>query len=125
MEPIELEVIMRDRTKDGVSGVTQSITNLEQTMEQATASFIADYDRQVEAVKRLENQIQSLRGKLDTLSAGTLADGLKVELNIAISNLSESKGELASLNTIMQAGIATAGLLGAEKEKLARVEANL
>ena len=113
MEPIELEVIMRDRTKDGVSGVTQSITNLEQTMEQATASFIADYDRQVEAVKRLENQIQSLRGKLDTLSAGTLADGLKVELNIAISNLSESKGELASLNTIMQAGIATAGLLGA------------
>ena len=50
---------------------------------------------------------------------------MKVELNIAISNLSESKGELASLNTIMQAGIATAGLLGAEKEKLARVEANL
>ena len=42
MEPIELEVIMRDRTKDGVSGVTQIITNLEQTMEQATASFIAD-----------------------------------------------------------------------------------
>ena len=56
MEPIELEVIMRDRTKDGVSGVTQSITNLEQTMEQATASFIADYDRQVEAVKRLETK---------------------------------------------------------------------
>lgn len=121
MEPVELETIMRNRAGNGSAGNSQNPSGMEQSMD----TFTAGYDKQIETVKQLEQQLESLKTKLDSLPSGALSKGLNAGMGLAVTNLENAKRALTDLNKIVSAGTTAADLFGAQQQKIATIEATL
>lgn len=98
MEPVELTIIMRNQTKEGLNEITRDTTKVGQTVEQVTADFKARMKEQSEVVKQVEADIKSLEKQLEKASPGKIKMQLTADLEAAKKVLAEEKGELALLD---------------------------
>lgn len=97
MKPVELEIIMRDSTKEGMRSVEQGVGNVGKTVEQVTAEFKARMQEQSAVVKQVEADIKALEKQLEKTSPGKAKMELTADLNAAKQVLAEEKGELDAL----------------------------
>lgn len=97
MKPVELEIIMRDSTKEGMRSVEQGVGNVGKTVEQVTADFKARMQEQSAVVKQVEADIKALEKQLEKTAPGKAKMELTADLNAAKQVLAEEKGELEAL----------------------------
>nr|WP_302830028.1 hypothetical protein [uncultured Bacteroides sp.] len=97
MEPVELTIITRNQTKEGLEEIMRDTSKVGKTVEQVTADFKARMMEQSEVVKQVEADIKSLEKQLEKAAPGKAKMELTAELNEAKKVLAEEKGELASL----------------------------
>ncbi|MEL5894174.1 hypothetical protein AAE250_11785 [Bacteroides sp. GD17] len=97
MEPVELTIITRNKTKEGLNEIARDTSKVGQTVEQVTDDFKARMKEQSEAVKQVEADIKSLEKQLENAAPGKAKMELTAELNAAKKVLAEEKGELAAL----------------------------
>lgn len=98
MEPVELTIIMRNQTKEGLNEIVRDTTKVEQTVEQVTADFKARMKEQSEVVKQVEADIKSLEKQLEKAAPGKAKMQLTADLEAAKKVLAEEKGELTLLD---------------------------
>ena len=97
MEPVELTIITRTETKEGLDEIARDTTKVGKTVEQVTADFKARMKEQSEVVKQVEADIKSLEKQLGKASPGKTKMQLAADLEAAKKVLAEEKGELALL----------------------------
>ena len=97
MEPVELTIITRNKTKEGLNEIARDTSKVGQTVEQVTADLKESMKEQSEAVKQVEADIKSLEKQLENAAPGKAKMELTAELNAAKKVLAEEKGELAAL----------------------------
>lgn len=97
MEPVELKIITRNETKEGLEEIVRDTGKVGRTVEEVTADFKARMKEQSDVVKQVEADIKSLEKQLGKASPGKAKMELTAELNTAKKVLEEEKGELASL----------------------------
>lgn len=97
MEPVELTVITRNKTKEGLDEIIRDTSRVGQTVEQVTAAFKARMKEQSEVVKQVEADIKSLEKQLSKAAPGKAKMELTADLNEAKKVLEEEKGALALL----------------------------
>lgn len=98
MEPVELTIIMRNQTKEGLNEIVRDTTKVGQTVEQVTADFKARMKEQSEVVKQVEADIKSLEKQLEKAAPGKTKMQLTADLEAAKKVLAEERGELALLD---------------------------
>lgn len=97
MEPVELTIITRNKTKEGLDEIARDTTKVGKTVEQVTADFKARMKEQSEVVKQVEADIKSLEKQLKKAAPGKAKMAVVADLEAAKKVLAEEKGELASL----------------------------
>lgn len=97
MEPVELTIITRNKTKEGLDEIARDTTKVGKTVEQVTADFKARMKEQSEVVKQVEADIKSLEKQLKKAAPGKAKMAVLADLEAAKKVLAEEKGELASL----------------------------
>lgn len=97
MEPVELNIITRNKTKEGLNEIIRDTSKVGKTVEQVTADFKEKMKEQSEAVKQVEKDIAALEKQLEKAAPGKAKLELTAELNAAKKVLAEEKGELALL----------------------------
>lgn len=97
MEPVELTVITRNKTKEGLDEIIRDTSKVGRTVEQVTADFKARMQEQSDVVKQVEADIKSLEKQLSKASPGKAKMELAADLEVAKKVLAEEKGELALL----------------------------
>lgn len=97
MEPVELTIITRNKTKEGLEEIVRDTSRVGKTVEEVTAAFKARMKEQSEVVKQVEADIKSLEKQLGKATPGKAKLELTAELQTAKKVLAEEKGELASL----------------------------
>lgn len=97
MEPVELTIITRNKTKEGLDEIVRDTSKVGQTVEQVTADFQARMNEQSNAVKQVEADIRSLEKQLEKASPGKGKTELTADLEAAKKVLAEEKGELSLL----------------------------
>lgn len=97
MEPVELTIITRNKTKEGLDEIIRDTSRVGQTVEQVTAVFKARMKEQSEVVKQVESDIKSLEKQLSKAAPGKAKMELTADLNEAKKVLEEEKGALALL----------------------------
>lgn len=97
MEPVELTLITRNKTKEGLDEIIRDTSKVGQTVEQVTADFQARMNEQSNAVKQVEADIRALEKQLEKASPGKMKTELTADLEAAKKVLAEEKGELALL----------------------------
>ena len=97
MEPVELTIITRNKTKEGLDEIVRDTSKVGQTVEQVTADFQARMNEQSNAVKQVEADIRALEKQLEKASPGKSKMELTADLAAAKKVLAEEKGELALL----------------------------
>lgn len=98
MEPVELTIITRNKTKEGLDEIARDTTKVGKTVEQVTADFKARMKEQSEVVKQVEADIKSLEKQLAKAAPGKAKMGISAELEAAKKVLAEEKGALALLD---------------------------
>ena len=97
MEPVELTIITRNKTKEGLAEINKDLDKTGRTVEEVAANFKARMKEQADAVKQVEKDIASLEKQLGKVAPGKAKMELTAELNAAKKVLAEEKGELALL----------------------------
>ena len=97
MEPVDLTIVMRNKTKEGFAEINRDLGNTGRTVEQTAADFKARMKEQADAVKQVEKDIAALEKQLGKAAPGKAKMELTAELNAAKKVLAEEKGELALL----------------------------
>lgn len=97
MEPVELTIITRNQTKEGLNEIIRDTNKVGQTVEQVTADFKARMKEQSDVVKQVEADIKALEKQLEKAAPGKSKMALAVDLEEAKKVLAEEKGELALL----------------------------
>lgn len=97
MEPVELTIITRNQTKEGLSEIIRDTNKLGQTVEQVTADFKARMKEQSDVVKKVEADIKALEKQLEKAAPGKGKMALAADLEAAKKVLAEEKGELVLL----------------------------
>lgn len=97
MEPVELTIITRNKTKEGLTEINKDLDKTGRTVEEVAANFKARMKEQADAVKQVEKDIASLEKQLGKVAPGKAKMELTAELNAAKKVLAEEKGELALL----------------------------
>lgn len=97
MEPVELTIITRNKTKEGLDEIARDTTKVGKTVEQVTADFKARMKEQSEVVKQVEADIKSLEKQLKKAAPGKAKMAVVADLEAAKKVLAEEKGELAAL----------------------------
>lgn len=97
MEPVELTIITRNQTKEGLNEIIRDTASVGRTVEQVTADFKARMKEQGKVIKQVEADIKSLEKQLEKAAPGKAKLELTLELNEAKKVLAEEKGELALL----------------------------
>ena len=97
MEPVELTIITRNKTKEGLNEIVRDTSKVGRTVEQVTADFKARMKEQSEVVKQVEADIKSLEKQLERAAPGKAKLELTTELNTAKKVLAEEKGALTDL----------------------------
>lgn len=97
MEPVELTIITRNKTKEGLAEINKDLDKTGRTVEEVAANFKARMKEQADAVKQVEKDIASQEKQLGKVAPGKAKMELTAELNAAKKVLAEEKGELALL----------------------------
>lgn len=97
MEPIELTIITRNKTKEGLAEIVRDTSKVGKTVEQVTEDFKARMEEQSAVVKQVEADIKSLEKQLEKAAPGKAKMELTADLETAKRVLAEEKGELAAL----------------------------
>lgn len=92
MEPVELTVITRNKTKEGLDEIIRDTSKVGRTVEQVTADFKARMQEQSDVVKQVEADIKSLEKQLSKASPGKAKMELAADLEVAKKVLAEEKG---------------------------------
>lgn len=97
MEPVELVIIARNQTKEGLNEIVRDTTKVGRTVEQVTTDFKARMKEQSEVVKQVEGDVRSLEKQLEKAAPGKAKMSLVADLEMAKKVLAEEKGELLLL----------------------------
>lgn len=98
MEPVELTIITRNQTKEGLNEIIRDTNKVGQTVEQVTADFKARMKEQSEVVKQVEADIKALEKQLEKAAPGKGKMALAADLEAAKKVLIQEKNELSLLD---------------------------
>lgn len=98
MEPVELTIITRNQTKEGLNEIIRDTNKVGQTVEQVTADFKARMKEQSDVVKQVEADIKSLEKQLEKAAPGKGKMALAADLEAAKKVLIQEKNELSLLD---------------------------
>ena len=94
MEPVELTVITRNKTKEGLDEIIRDTSKVGRTVEQVTADFKARMQEQSDVVKQVEADIKSLEKQLSKASPGKAKMELAADLEVAKKYWQKRRGSL-------------------------------
>lgn len=98
MKPVELQIIMRNQTKEGLRAIDKDLNAVNGTVSRINDNIKNRIKDQQEVVKRVENDIKSLQKQLDRAAPGKAKQGVLLDLNAAKKALEEEKAALSEVS---------------------------
>jgi hypothetical protein len=102
MKPVELHIIIRNQTKEGLNEIATGMNKVGQSVAQATIDFKARMAEQRQVIKQVESDMKSLEKEYNKMSPGKAKIELGADLNTVRKVLGEEKGELIEIEKRMR-----------------------
>lgn len=97
MKPVEIEFLMRDKLSPGLDKAGKTAETLGDRAEKVAESITSRITAQKEEIRRVENDLKSLRKQYDALAPGRAQMEMRAEIEACSKALEEDKLILASL----------------------------
>lgn len=97
MKPVEIEFLMRDKLSPGLDKAGKTAETLGDRAEKVAESITSRIAAQKEEIRRVENDLKSLKKQYDALAPGRAQMEMRAEIEACSKALEEDKLILASL----------------------------
>lgn len=97
MKPVEIEFLMRDKLSPGLDKAGKTAETLGDRAEKVAESITSRITAQKEEIRRVENDLKSLKKQYDALAPGRAQMEMRAEIEACSKALEEDKLILASL----------------------------
>ena len=97
MKPVEIEFLMRDKLSPGLDKAGQAAESLGERTENVAEGITARIAAQKEEIRRVENDLKSLRKQYDAMAPGRAQLEMRAEVEACSKALEEDRLILASL----------------------------